>query len=152
MNTLVLAATTALWGVLCGAVVYEHLAVIPQWTKRPPDSLTMWRGEYRLRAERFWMAIHPVLIVLVVASLVANWSDTDQRTMLLVVAAGYAVVIATTGAWYVPELMALTRDPDAGIPHDQWARRSRRWALWCIPRSVLVLGLTIPLLRALVLA
>ena len=104
------------WGVMCGAMIYEHVAVVPQWAKRPPESLTMWTGEHRLRAERFWMTIHPVLLVLLGVALATGWSDDAQRVRLLTVAGGYALVIAATASWYVPELMKLIRDPAAPIP------------------------------------
>src|SRR5690606_37507170 len=45
--TIVLQLATLGWGVLCGAMIYEHVAVIPQWARRPPESLTMWTGDHR---------------------------------------------------------------------------------------------------------
>lgn len=138
------------WGVLCGAMIYEHVAVIPAWAKAPPVSLTMWRGEHRLRAERFWMAIHPLLLVLLGAAIATTWSAHPTRDLLLAAAGGYAVVIATTGAWYVPELMRLTRDPDStAIPAPEWRRRARRWEVLSLVRGAGVLAIAWPILRAL---
>lgn len=133
------------WGVMCGAMIYEHVAVIPQWARRPPVSLTMWTGEHRLKAERFWMAIHPILLVLLGASLAAFWDDAARRELLLVVVVGYAIVIATTAAWFVPELMRLVRDPEAPIPPEQWRARARRWEVLSLARGALILGLAWPL-------
>lgn len=137
------------WGILCGAVVYEHLAVIPVWTRSPPESLTMWRGDHRLRADRFWMSIHPTLLLLLGTCLALAWSGPEIRDLLLIVAGGYAFVIATTAVYYVPELLKLTRDPDAKLPPAEWQTRAKRWGLLCIPRSLLVIALAGPLLRAL---
>lgn len=138
------------WGILCGAIVYEHLAVIPVWTREPPESLNMWRGPHRLRAERFWMAIHPLLLLLLSVALYLVWADEARRALLLWVIGGYGLVIATTAAYYVPELMKLTRDPDTTtLPVEEWRARARRWHALCYPRSLLVLALSVPLFRAL---
>jgi hypothetical protein len=109
----------------------------------------MWTGAYRVKAERFWMSIHPVLIVLLGASLATAWSHTARRDWLLLALGGYALVIATTAAWYVPELMKLTRDPEAPIAPADWRRRARRWELLSLLRGALVLAITFPVLRAL---
>ncbi len=150
MSVVVLYVLCLGWGVLCGAIVYEHLCVIPQWVQQPPASLTMWRGPHRLRAERFWMSIHPVLLVVLGVALWLHWGDDLRRAMLLWVVGGYAAVIVATGAWYVPELMKLTRDPDADVmPPAVWRTRAQRWQLLCFPRSALCIALAIPILRAL---
>ncbi|MCC6621445.1 MAG: hypothetical protein IT385_09320 [Deltaproteobacteria bacterium] len=148
-SALFLQLTILGWGVLCGAMIYEHVAVIPQWARRPPESLTMWTGEHRLRAERFWMSIHPLLVVLLGVTLATGWSDAALREPLLIVAGGYAVVIAATAAWYVPELMKLIRDPTAPIPPQRWRERARRWETLSLARGALILGLAWPLLGAL---
>ena len=129
------------WGVMCGAMIYEHVAVIPQWARRPPESLAMWTGEHRLRAERFWMSIHPLLLVLLGVALGTGWADGTRRDGLFVVLGGYAVVIAATAAWFVPELMRLTRDPSAPIPPPEWRQRARRWEVLSLVRGALILGL-----------
>lgn len=147
--TIVLQLATLGWGVLCGAMIYEHVAVIPQWARRPPESLTMWTGDHRLKAERFWMAIHPILLVLLGVALALSWDDGAQRERLFIVAGGYALVIATTAVWYVPELMKLIRDPAAPIPAERWRVRARRWELLSLLRGALILGLAWPLLGAL---
>jgi len=136
------------WGVMCGGIVYEHVAVVPQWSKQPPESLAMWSGPYRVTAERFWKGIHPIVILLLAASLVAAWS-TDQRSALIMVLSAYLAVIAVTAVWFVPELLKLTQDQNAPIPHDEWRARARRWERLSLARGALVLGLSWPLLGAL---
>ena len=148
-STILLQLSMMVWGVLCGAIIYEHLAVVPQWARRPPESLTMWTGEHRLKAERFWMGVHPVLVALLVGALATGWGDTDRRTALLVVLGTYVAALALTGVWFVPELLRLTQDAAAPIPPDEWRTRSRRWELASIARGVILVGLAWPLLGAL---
>jgi hypothetical protein len=138
----------ATWGVLCGGIVYEHLAVVPQWSKQPPESLAMWSGPYRVAAERFWKGIHPVVILSLTASLITAWS-TDQRSPLIVVLGSYLAVLAVTAVWFVPELLKLTQDRSAPIPRDQWRARARRWERLSLARGALMLGLLWPLLGVL---
>lgn len=147
LSILSLQLATLGWGMLCGAMVYEHAAAIPQWARSPPESLTMWSGEYRLRAERFWICIHPVLVTLLVTALVTGWSHVERRESLYWVLGGYLLVLGTTAAWYVPELMRLT-SPDSKIERDQWRVRSRRWELLSLVRGVLLVGLAWPMLQA----
>jgi len=136
------------WGVLCGGIVYEHVAVVPQWSKQPPESLAMWSGPHRLAAERFWKGIHPIVILLLAACLTTAWS-TDQRSALIEVLSGYLAVIAVTAVWFVPELLKLTQDQNAPIPRDEWRARARRWERLSLARGAVVLGLSWPLLGAL---
>lgn len=148
MSTLLLQFAVMGWGVLCGGVVYEHLAVVPQWASQPPASLAMWSGPYRLRADRFWRGIHPIEGLLLATALATGWNDA-ARVSLIVVLAGYLVVLAVTAVWFVPELMRLTQDPGAPIPPDEWRSRARRWERLSIARGVFMVALAVPLLSAL---
>ncbi|WP_232665033.1 hypothetical protein [Pseudonocardia sp. TRM90224] len=137
------------WGVVCGGILYEHVAVVPVWARRPPESLTMFRGEHRLRSERFWMTVHPLLLVLFVVALVVGWGDADVRTLVWVALGGYAAVLLVTNLWFLPELMKLVRAPDGTFQAGEWRRCSVRWERASIARGVLMVGLTVPLVAAL---
>lgn len=152
LSTILLQLSVIGWGVLCGAIIYEHLAVVPQWARRPPESLTMWTGDYRLKAERFWMGIHPVLVAVLIGALATGWSDGDRRAALTLVLGTYVAALALTGVWFVPELLRLTMDPAAAIAPDEWRSRARRWELASIVRGVLLVGLAWPLISALRMA
>jgi hypothetical protein len=136
------------WGVVCGGILYEHLALVPVWARRPPASLTMWRGEHRVRSERFWLSVHPVLVVLLVAALVVGWTDVELRTWLWITLGGYGLVLVITNAWFVPELMRLVRAPDGTFGESEWRHRSRRWEVSSIVRGVLMVALAFPLVQA----
>jgi len=96
VSTILVQVAAIGWGVLCGGIIYEHLAVVPQWAARPPESLAMWTGPHRLKAERFWMGIHPILVALLVAALATGWRDADRRLALSVVLGGYVAALALT--------------------------------------------------------
>jgi hypothetical protein len=147
-STLFLQLATAGWGILCGGMIYEHLAVVPQWASQPPASLTMWTGPHRLKAERFWIGVHPLLFALLAGALGTGWNH-DHRNDVLVVLAAYIAILAITGSWFVPELMRLTQDPSAAIAPADWRRRARRWERLSLARGLLIVGLAWPLLHAL---
>jgi hypothetical protein len=136
------------WGILCGGMVYEHVAVVPQWAKQPPASLAMWSGPFRVRAERFWMSAHPPLVLLLGGALAMGW-DGGARVGLSIVLGTYLAILVMTAAWFVPELLKLTQDPAAAIPHDEWLKRSRRWERLSLARGAVLLALFWPLLGAL---
>lgn len=133
------------WGVLCGAIVYEHLAIVPVWEKCPPESLTMWRGPHRVRAERLWVPLHPMVVSLLVASLVLNWYVEPVATRILITLVGYLVLLAATAAFFVPELKRLVLDEHVVIAPAVWRARSVRWERLSIARGggVVVLGLVL---------
>lgn len=137
------------WGVVCGGILYEHLAVVPVWARCPPTSLTMLRGEHRLRAERFWISVHPVVVLLLIAALIAEWGDVELRTWVLIALISYAVILVITNTWFVPEVMRLVRAPDGTFEEREWRRRARRWEVLSIARAVLMFALGFPLVQAL---
>ncbi len=147
-STILLRLAIIVWGVLCGGVVYEPLAVVPQWTKQPPETLSMWNGPYGLSAKRFWIGIHPLLVLLLAAALGTGWGDEGRDSMLFVLAT-YLVVLVVTGVWFVPELIKLTQDSAAAIPPDQWRARARRWERLSIARGLVIVVMAWPLLDAL---
>jgi len=147
--TAALCVLIPVWGILSGAVVYEHVALVPVWAAAPPASLTMWRGEHRVRSERFWIIVHPVLVVLLVVAIATSWSNDAARGWLWFAFGTYAVVLVVTRLWFVPELLRLTLGPDGSIAPDEWRRRARRWEVASLVRGVVVLAVAAPLLAAL---
>jgi hypothetical protein len=47
---------------------------------------------------------------------------------------GYVVVLVVTGAWFLPELLALTLDPTSPIPAGEWRARAQRWEVASLMR------------------
>ena len=112
--------------IVMGGATYEHLAVVPQWSAAPPASLAMFQGTYGLHAEKFWIPIHPITLLLMAAALVANWKSPRRKTIGLSIA-GYVLVLVITFAHFVPELIAITTTSyseaiDAGLQ-----ARAQQW-------------------------
>ncbi len=128
-----------------GGAVYEHLAVVPVWASAVPASLTMFQGEYALAAGRFWIPIHPVTLVLLVAALILNWR-TERRGHIIATIAGYAAVLAITTVWFVPELMAITQSAYAQTIDPNLTQRAQTWETYSLIRLAFLIILAINLL------
>jgi hypothetical protein len=137
------------FSVVIGAAIYEHVAVVPMWTKAPPASLSMFQGKYGLNPAPFWIYIHPVTLLLLAVDLILFWK-TGRRSHLLITSVGYVVILAITFAHFVPELIAITRTAFSEKVDPALLRRARLWETLSLVRLsalvvlsiVLFLGLT----------
>jgi Na+/H+-dicarboxylate symporter len=136
------------WGIVCGAALYEHVAVIPVWTRNPPETIAFLQPPNGLQAALWWQSIHPIVLTALVAAVVASWRNKAVRSPLLAILGGYVFVLAATGVWYVPELLALTTDPNAEIDPAEWKMRADRWEVLSLGRIAFMLVLTTFLARA----
>lgn len=134
--------------VVIGGAVYEHLALVPVWTSAVPASLTVFQGEYALKAQNFWIPIHPVTIVLMVAALIANWT-TDRRGVIIIPLVGYLIILGVTFFYFVPELTALTQTPFSETVDAALTARANTWELLSLVRLGVLFVLAITLLASL---
>lgn len=134
--------------VVIGGAVYEHLALVPVWTSAVPASLTVFQGEYALKAQNFWIPIHPVTIVLMVAALIANWR-TDRRWLIILPLAGYLMILGVTFLYFVPELMALTQTPFSETVDAALTARANTWEMLSLVRLGVLFIFAITLLSSL---
>ncbi len=116
-----------------GGATYEHLAVVPVWASAVPASLSMFQGEYGLAAQRFWIPIHPVTLVLLLTALVLNWR-TPRRFFILTCLVGYAVILGITSVYFVPELIALTGSAYSTSVDAELTERARMWEVLSLVR------------------
>ncbi len=134
-------------GFICviGAAVYEHTSTVPVWAQAPPVSLTMFQGEYAIAAANFWMPVHPINFVLLIAALVLNWR-TARRSFIAATIIGYAVILAITFAYFVPELVAITQTSISTIVDPSLTARAGMWEKLSLVRLVFLLFLAVTLL------
>ena len=131
-----------------GGAVYEHASVVPQWAAAPPASLSMFQGEYGLKAENFWMFIHPINMVLFITALIVNWK-TDRKRNLISVLTGYLVILIITAIYFVPELLAITNTTYATTADAGLIERGTRWEILNLVRLAALIGLSFYLLAGL---
>ncbi|MBO9155366.1 hypothetical protein ACFOTA_24355 [Chitinophaga sp. GCM10012297] len=137
-KNIVYAFASLSFAVVIGAAIYEHIAVVPRWSAAPPLSLSMFQGKYGLNPTPFWMAIHPVTLLLLGAAIILFWK-TGGRPYLLVTSVGYVVILLITFAFFVPELIAITGSAMSGEANVSLTKRAGLWETLSLVRlSVLV--------------
>ncbi len=141
--SLILAAISFI--TVIGGAIYEHLAVVPVWSAAVPASLTIFQGEYALAAQRFWIPIHPVTLILLAAALALNWKSA-RRKLIIATITGYAAVLAITTVWFVPELLAITRSPYSNAIDPVLTQRGATWEFYSLTRLSFLILLAISLL------
>lgn len=134
--------------IVLGAATYEHMGVVPQWSAAPPSSLAMFQGDYGLRAQNFWIPIHPVTFLLMTAALIANWR-TPRRNNILTVLIGYAIILAATFIYFVPQLMDITQTPYREDVDQELVTIASMWETLSLIRLVFIAVLAYILLSSL---
>ncbi len=138
------AITCLTFSIMVGGAVYEHLCVVPSWSAAPPLSLSMFQGEYGLKAETFWMLIHPVNLLLFAASLAMFWR-TQRKKNIVIVLASYISILVVTAIYFVPELLTIVQTPFSTEVDPDLTRRAKLWEVLSIIRMFILFALTIVL-------
>ena len=128
--------------IVIGGAVYEHLAVIPQWTAAPPVSLSMFQGEYGLNPEPFWANVHKVSLLLYVITLILFWK-TQARVNILGSLIIYFAILLITSIYFVPELIELTSTPFETTIEESLVKRAKLWETLSIVRLFIIMGAAI---------
>ena len=138
-----------LWGVLLGGVVYSHVVYFPVYLSHLPESAIITNGEYALHEENFWMFIHPVLVLSLIVSLGANWSDRVRRKLIAATLFVYVAVIVISLFYFIPQLAEFRNSPQSSISSAEWILRGRHWQHMSWIRGATLFVFAVPLLIAL---
>ena len=149
LSTISLMLSVVLWGTLLGGIAYSHLVFFPPYLSALPNSAVIVNGPYGLQDATFWMIIHPLLILSLIVSLLLNWKLRARRKLVLISLVVYALMLAISLIYFVPELMAFQRSPESSLSPAEWLARGQRWQrLSWIRGAVCYVGF-MPLLLAL---
>jgi hypothetical protein len=147
-KNLIYSIASLLFAIVIGGAVYEHLALVPQWTAGPPLSLALFQGEHGLKPGRFWIPIHPVTLLFLLTSLFLHWR-TDRRRPLLIAGVGYLLILVVTSIYFVPELMELTTTPFSPVVNEELKQRALTWERLSLARLAVLLVLGVVLINGL---
>ncbi len=133
--------------VVMGGAIYEHMAVIPNWTHAPPASLIMFQEPYGINPAPFWALGHLVTLICMVLALVFNWK-TSRRTNILITFIGYIIILIVTYTYFVPILLEIIRTPVQSTADSALVRKANEWEVYSIIRNIIMFFLIIPLMFA----
>lgn len=148
LRDLVLVLASISFVIVIGGAVYEHLALVPVWVSAVPASLTVFQGDHALKAQNFWIPIHPITMLLLVFALILNWRS-ERRGLILTTIVGYLSVLVITFLYFVPELMAITQTPFSETVDAALTARAGRWETLSLIRLGFLLILAVVLLFSL---
>ena len=118
----------------------------PRPPKAPPArSAAVVNGPYGLNEARFWLTIHPLLVLSLVIALIANWRERTKRFLIGSTLIVYLVVLVVSALFFVPELIAFHDSP---ITAGDWQPRADRWWNLSLLRGTTLFIFAIPLLFA----
>lgn len=145
VGTILLILASISFIVVIGGAVYEHVAVVPIWASAVPASLAMLQPPYGLAAAKFWIPIHPITFILLVAALLLNWR-TPRRNFILLALGGYVLVLIATFLFFVPELLAITQSPFSQDIDPVLTQRAQYWETLSLVRLAILFLLAFTLL------
>ena len=96
LATYLLMISVILWGVLLGGIVFADVVYFPVYLSHLPESAIITNGDYALHEEHFWLFIHPLLVLSLIVSLIANWGDTVKRKLIASTLVVYVLVIVVS--------------------------------------------------------
>ena len=143
-KNIIYAFTCLSFAIVIGGAVYEHTAVAPLWSAAPPKSLAMFQGEFGLKADRFWKMIHPITLLLFIATLIAFWKSV-RRKNILVALVGYVAILAVTTVYFVPELLSIIESPYSDQPDAGLTARAQMWVTLSLVRLAVLVFLSVSL-------
>lgn len=138
-----------LWGTLLGGIAYSHLVYFPVYLSALPDSAVVVNGPYGLHDAIFWMTVHPLLILSIIAALVLNWKSRSRRKLILISLAVYFLMLVITQIYFLPELIAFEQSPESRVSPSEWLARGQRWQRLSWIRGGVMFAGIFPLLLAL---
>src|ERR1051326_9287201 len=92
-GTISLMLSITLWGTLLGGIAYAHLVYFPVYLSALPDSAVLVNGPYGLNEEIFWLIVHPLLVLSLIAALALNWKSKSRRQLIGISLSVYVVVL-----------------------------------------------------------
>lgn len=102
--------------------------VFPGVLSHLPESAVVVNGEYGLHEATFWMALHPVLLLSLIVTLIANWRHRYRRNMVAITLGVYVVVIVVSALYFIPELGRFASSPlKPEVTPAEWLERATLW-------------------------
>jgi len=115
---------TSLALISLGGGLYEVSVIDPVWPRRP-DLIQPASGG--ISRKRFWIPIHVAFELVLIGSIIRNWTVADLRSWLLLAFTSHAVMRVWSAVYFIPKALAFERAEPGAISEEtarQWTRLS----------------------------
>ena len=144
-------------GITIGGGLYETLVVMPLWSAAPPESVLAYHQHNVANPQltldqggRFWIFVTPVLGLLTVATLLSGLRTRSEHRLWRIAAAVLAlIVVISTFAWFIPNIIKLTGEGVTSMTPDQITSLTNWWSRLNWLRAILYFIAWLAALRAL---
>jgi hypothetical protein len=88
-----------------GGGIYESIVINPLWSAQPPASFAIIQKGTGVPLQRFWIPVHTLITIVLVASLITNWNYADRRKLIVIALISYVVMRVWSFAYFIPEML-----------------------------------------------
>jgi hypothetical protein len=113
-----------------GGGLFEHVVLVPIWSKSPPASFSIIQPGTGVPLQRFWIPVHVAITIFVLATLILTWNDLPVRRLVLIGLASYIVMRVWSGLFFIREMLAFQKIPHSSAPSPELSARVARWTYW----------------------
>ena len=94
-----------------GGGIYESIVINPLWSAQPPASFAIIQKGTGVPLQRFWIPVHTLITIVLVASLITNWNYAERRKLIVIALLSYVVMRAWSFAYFIPEMLRFQTVP-----------------------------------------
>jgi hypothetical protein len=94
-----------------GGGIYESIVINPLWSAQPPASFAIIQKGTGVPLQRFWIPVHILITIVLLASLITNWTYADRRKLIVIALISYLVMRVWSFAYFIPEMLRFQEVP-----------------------------------------
>ncbi|ESU22847.1 hypothetical protein FEDK69T_17500 [Flavobacterium enshiense DK69] len=119
------------WAVILGGLTYSHIVYYPNYLSHLPESTILVNNKYGLKEDKFWIIIHPLIIVSTAAAFILNWKITERRKYLLITIYIYVLAMVVTAIYFYPEVIEFSQSNRTNtVSPKEWHKRGQIWLVF----------------------
>lgn len=113
-----------------GGGLFEHIVLIPLWSKSPPSSFAIIQPGTGVPLQNFWIPVHTAITVFLILSLILAWRERKVRRLLLIGLASYIIMRVWSGLFFIREMLEFQKLPLDSPPTPELSARVSSWIFW----------------------
>jgi hypothetical protein len=113
-----------------GGGLFEHIVLVPLWSKSPPSSFSIIQPGTGVPLQNFWIPVHSAITLFVITSIVLTWRERKVRALLLIGLASYIIMRVWSGVFFIREMLAFQKVPVDSPPTAELSDRVENWIFW----------------------